>query len=70
MARDRKKGSSTPGKQKGANCHKSVLKNLYSKDTRAYRTKPNEWLAAVQEVQNVLNAKGATTKLQELVNKE
>ena len=47
------RGSSTAGKAKGANCQKSVLKTWYSKDTKAYRKNPTDWLSACIEVSNM-----------------
>lgn len=47
------KGSSTPGRSKGSNCHRSPLKNLYSKDTRVYKRDPKQFLAACEEVSNM-----------------
>ena len=44
------KGSSTPGRQKGDNCHRSVLKNLYCRDPRLYRTNPELYEKACIEV--------------------
>ena len=44
------RGSSTPGKQKGQNCQRSVLKTLFAKDPKAYKKNPNEWLSACLEV--------------------
>jgi hypothetical protein len=42
--------SSTPGKAKGANCHRSQLKNQYCKDTRLYRTNPTLYEKACKEI--------------------
>lgn len=51
MPKSRKlRPSSTPGKSKGQNCQRSVLKNLYCKDTRLHRTNPKLFLAACEEV--------------------
>lgn len=41
----RSKGSSTPGKQKGENCHASGLDKAMLKYPRAYKTFPVEYLA-------------------------
>ena len=53
MSRKNKGGSSTPGRSKGANCHRSVLKNLYCKDTRLHKTNPKLFLAACIEVSSM-----------------
>lgn len=37
------KGSSTAGRMKGANCHKSQTKTQYCKDTRFYRNDPSNY---------------------------
>lgn len=44
------RGSSTPGKAKGENCHRSPLKNLYAKDTRLYKKNPVLFLRACEVV--------------------
>lgn len=44
MPRSRKeRQSSTPGKSKGSNCQKSVLKTQYAKDARFYKNDPKNY---------------------------
>lgn len=38
--------SSTAGKNKGENCHRSQIKNLWANDTKFYRKNPKEFLKA------------------------
>ncbi len=38
--------SSTPGRSKGANCHRSQIKNLWAKDNKFYKKNPKEFLKA------------------------
>jgi hypothetical protein len=59
---DKSRPSSTSGKLKGANCHKSPLKNLHALDTRAYRTNPMLYAAAALEVYNINKSKGTVGK--------
>jgi len=58
MAKNRlgKNGSSTPGKMKGPNCHKSPLKMRYAKDVKFYKTDPLQYEQACIEV-DALNKK-------------
>ena len=56
MPKAKKKGkesSSTPGRQKGPNCQKSVLKTWYCKDTKAHKKNRTDWLNACKEVSNM-----------------
>ena len=48
MARKSKKtgGSSTPGKSKGSNCQKSIIKTQAAKDNRFYKTDPVNYAKA------------------------
>lgn len=64
------RSSSTPGKQKGQNCQKSELKNLFCNDTKLHRTNPKLWMACVLEIQKVQRDKGVNLTLQELVKRE
>jgi hypothetical protein len=40
--------SSTAGRTKGANCHRSQLKNLYAKDSRMYKKDPDLYIKACE----------------------
>lgn len=42
--------SSTPGKAKGDNCKKSVLKTRMAKDSKFYKTDPSNYMKAIQEI--------------------
>jgi hypothetical protein len=47
MPKSRKeRPSSTAGKAKGDNCHRSQMKNLWAKDSKFYRKNPREFLKA------------------------
>lgn len=48
--RNNGRASSTAGKAKGENCHRSTLKNIYSKDTRMWKKNPALWLRACEMV--------------------
>lgn len=51
MPRSKKqRPSSTLGRSKGDNCHKSDMKNRYAKDTRWYRTDPVGYAAACEKI--------------------
>jgi len=55
--------SSTPGKVKQSNCHKSVLKNQYVHDTKWYRKNPIEYAKACEHINEFKgNSKSAWTK--------
>ncbi len=41
--KERTKSSSTPGRSKGANCHKSQIKTQYCKDSRMYKKDPDNY---------------------------
>lgn len=45
--------SSTPGRTKGINCHRSQQKNLYSKDTRWYKKDPENYRVACKVVDDM-----------------
>jgi hypothetical protein len=40
------KKSSTPGRSKGSNCHRSVLKNQYCFDNKWYKKHPDNYAEA------------------------
>lgn len=46
----KKPSSSTPGRQKGSNCQKSVAKNFVTKDTKGYKKDANLWLQGCKEI--------------------
>lgn len=63
MPKSRKqRPSSTAGKVKSDNCHRSQLKNLHSKDPRLYRTNPALYAAAARVIYTVNAKKGSTHK--------
>ena len=49
----KKKSSSTPGKEKGDNCQKSALKVQFCKDSRMYRTDPKRYAEAEKIVREL-----------------
>lgn len=52
--RSNKKGSSsTPGKQKGQNCQRSISKNFVTKDTKGWKKDPNLWLQGCKEISSM-----------------
>ena len=51
---EKKKSSSTAGKEKGANCQKSDLKVQFCKDGRMHKTNPKKF-AQVEKIVRELN---------------
>lgn len=51
MPKSRKlRPSSTSGRQKNANCQKSVAKNFVVNDTKGYKKDPALWLQGCKEI--------------------
>lgn len=45
-----KESSSTAGKSKGENCHRSVAKNFVTKNTKGWKSDPALWLQGCVEI--------------------
>jgi hypothetical protein len=47
---DRKKSSSTAGKLKGSNCHKSIAKTFVARDTKGMKKDWSLWIQGCMEI--------------------
>lgn len=47
---DKKKSSSTAGKLKGSNCHKTVAKTFVARNTKGYKVDWALWMQGCREI--------------------
>jgi len=73
MPKSRKlRPSSTPGRTKGSNCHKTVAKNFVTLDTKGYKKDWALWLQGCKEISDISAKRGgaAVSEIKALQNKQ